>query len=195
MGLRCSQLETNQMSSARPCKKTYARLKTLRRSEMEIENLICYTERAVGLKPSAIQGEARLRGLYRSIYSKTLEDETTRIILLFQRRSLDPGMRRITARKSSTQRRTAETLSAQRTPNKNETWFDAQRSIRLSQTIDFLCELHASAVTYPFCSGRIHGLTDRRSSNHLRIRSAKCDRSSSFARFVYTSSQSTVRYS
>ena len=67
------------MSSARPCKETYARLKTLRRSEMEIENLICYTERAVGLmaienlfrypalavglKPSASQGEARLRGL------------------------------------------------------------------------------------------------------------------------------------
>ena len=153
MWLRCSQPERSQMSSALRCKKTCARLKTLRCSEMEIENLICYTERAVGLKPSAIQGEARLRGLYRSIYSKTLEDETTRIILLFQRRSLDPGMRRITARKSSTQRRTAETLSAQRTPNKNETWFDAQRSIRLSQTIDFLCELHASAVTYPFCSG------------------------------------------
>jgi hypothetical protein len=30
---------------------------------MEIENLIRYTTRAVGLKPSAIQGEARLRGL------------------------------------------------------------------------------------------------------------------------------------
>jgi hypothetical protein len=30
---------------------------------MEIENLIRYTERAVGLKPSASQGEARLRGL------------------------------------------------------------------------------------------------------------------------------------
>jgi len=26
----------------------------------------------VGLKPSAIQGEARLRGLYRIIYSKTI---------------------------------------------------------------------------------------------------------------------------
>ena len=116
MWLRCSQPERSQMSSALRCKKTCARLKTLRCSEMEIENLICYTERAVGLKPSAIQGEARLRGLYRSIYSKTLEDETTRIILLFQRRSLDPGMRRITARKSSTQRRTAETLSAQRMP-------------------------------------------------------------------------------
>ena len=72
MGLRCSQLETNQMSSARPCKKTYARLKTLRRSEMEIENLICYTERAVGLKPSAIQGKARLHGRERIISSKTI---------------------------------------------------------------------------------------------------------------------------
>jgi homogentisate 1,2-dioxygenase len=39
---------------------------------MEIENLIRYAERAVGLKPSASQGEARLRGLYRIIYSKTI---------------------------------------------------------------------------------------------------------------------------
>jgi hypothetical protein len=31
---------------------------------MEIENTIRYTPRAVGLKPPAIQGEARLRGLY-----------------------------------------------------------------------------------------------------------------------------------
>jgi hypothetical protein len=30
---------------------------------MEIENLIRYTALAVGLKPSAMQGEARLRGL------------------------------------------------------------------------------------------------------------------------------------
>jgi len=30
---------------------------------MEIENIIRYTERAVGLKPSARQGKARLRGL------------------------------------------------------------------------------------------------------------------------------------
>jgi len=68
--------------------KTYARLKTLRRSEMEIENLIRYTElavglmeienlirytaQAVGLNPSARQGEARLRGLDRIIYSKTI---------------------------------------------------------------------------------------------------------------------------
>jgi hypothetical protein len=39
---------------------------------MEIENLIRYTGLAVGLKPSARQGEARLRGLYRIIYSKTI---------------------------------------------------------------------------------------------------------------------------
>ena len=39
---------------------------------MEIENLIRYTALAVGLKPSASQGEARLRGLYRIIYSKTI---------------------------------------------------------------------------------------------------------------------------
>ena len=30
---------------------------------MEIENIIRYAPRAVGLKPSAMQGEARLRGL------------------------------------------------------------------------------------------------------------------------------------
>jgi hypothetical protein len=39
---------------------------------MEIEHLIRYTELAVGLKPSAIQDEARLRGLYRIIYSTTI---------------------------------------------------------------------------------------------------------------------------
>jgi len=39
---------------------------------MEIENLIRYPALAVGLKPSAIQGKARLRGLYRIIYSKTI---------------------------------------------------------------------------------------------------------------------------
>jgi len=39
---------------------------------MEIENLIRYAPRAVGLKPSAIQGETRLRGLYQIIYSKTI---------------------------------------------------------------------------------------------------------------------------
>jgi len=39
---------------------------------MEIENLIRYTEPAVGLKPSAMECEARLRGLYRIISSKTI---------------------------------------------------------------------------------------------------------------------------
>ena len=39
---------------------------------MEIENLFRYTALAVGLKPSARQGEARLRGLWRNNYSKTI---------------------------------------------------------------------------------------------------------------------------
>ena len=39
---------------------------------MKIENLFHYPELAVGLKPSASQGEDRLRGLYRIIYSKTI---------------------------------------------------------------------------------------------------------------------------
>ena len=39
---------------------------------MEIENTIRYASIAVGLKPSAIRGKARLRGLYRIIYSKTI---------------------------------------------------------------------------------------------------------------------------
>jgi hypothetical protein len=39
---------------------------------MAIENLFRYPALAVGLKPSARQGEARLRGLYRIIYSKTI---------------------------------------------------------------------------------------------------------------------------
>jgi hypothetical protein len=39
---------------------------------MEIENVFRYTALAVGLKPSAMQGEARLRGLYQIIYSKTI---------------------------------------------------------------------------------------------------------------------------
>jgi hypothetical protein len=41
---------------------------------MEIENLIRYAPRAVGLKPSAMQGEARLRGRERIISSKTIRD-------------------------------------------------------------------------------------------------------------------------
>ena len=39
---------------------------------MGIENLFRYPALAVGLKPSASQGEARLRGLYQIIYSKTI---------------------------------------------------------------------------------------------------------------------------
>jgi len=39
---------------------------------MEIENVFRYTALAVGLKPSAMQGEARLRGLWRIMYSKTI---------------------------------------------------------------------------------------------------------------------------
>ena len=39
---------------------------------MAIENLVHYTALAGGLMPSASQGEARLRGLYRIIYSKTI---------------------------------------------------------------------------------------------------------------------------
>ena len=39
---------------------------------MKIENLFRYPALAVGLKPSARQGEARLRGLERIIYSKTI---------------------------------------------------------------------------------------------------------------------------
>jgi len=39
---------------------------------MEIENLIRYAPLAVGLKPSAMKGEARLRGLWRNNCSKTI---------------------------------------------------------------------------------------------------------------------------
>jgi len=39
---------------------------------MEIENLFRYPALAVGLKPSAIQGKARLRGLEWNISSKTI---------------------------------------------------------------------------------------------------------------------------
>ena len=39
---------------------------------MAIENLFRYPALAVGLKPSASQGEARLRGLHRIISSKTI---------------------------------------------------------------------------------------------------------------------------
>jgi len=39
---------------------------------MEIDHLFRYTALAVGLKPSAMQGKARLRGLARIISSKTI---------------------------------------------------------------------------------------------------------------------------
>jgi hypothetical protein len=39
---------------------------------MEIENLFRSTALAVGLKPSAMRCEARLRGLERNNYSKTI---------------------------------------------------------------------------------------------------------------------------
>jgi hypothetical protein len=45
---------------------------------MEIENLIRYAPRAVGLKPSAMQGKARLRGLWRIISSKTISPRLSR---------------------------------------------------------------------------------------------------------------------
>ena len=43
---------------------------------MEIENLFRSTALAVGLKPSAMQGKARLRGLWRIISSKTMRCAT-----------------------------------------------------------------------------------------------------------------------
>ena len=39
---------------------------------MEIEKYIRYAPRAVELKPSAMECKARLRGLWRIIYSKTI---------------------------------------------------------------------------------------------------------------------------
>jgi len=45
---------------------------------MEIENLFRYTALAVGLKPSASQGKARLRGRERIISSKTISPRLSR---------------------------------------------------------------------------------------------------------------------
>jgi hypothetical protein len=45
---------------------------------MEIENVFRSTALAVGLKPSASQGEARLRGLERIICSKTISPRLAR---------------------------------------------------------------------------------------------------------------------
>ena len=55
--------------------------------DMEIENLIRYTEPAVGLKPSARQGKARLRGLHRIIYSRTVCTCSRHTIIAGDRRS------------------------------------------------------------------------------------------------------------
>jgi len=49
-----------------------AGLRALSADVMEIENLIRYAPLAVGVNPSASQGEARLRGLERIISSKTI---------------------------------------------------------------------------------------------------------------------------
>ena len=46
---------------------------------MEIENLFRYTALAVGLKPSANQGKARLRGLWRIISSKTISPRLVKV--------------------------------------------------------------------------------------------------------------------
>ena len=45
---------------------------------MEMKNINRYAPFAVGLKPSARQGKARLRGLYRIIYSKTISPRLSR---------------------------------------------------------------------------------------------------------------------
>ncbi len=45
---------------------------------MEIEHLFRYPALAVGLKPSASQGKARLRGRERIIYSKTISPRLAR---------------------------------------------------------------------------------------------------------------------
>jgi hypothetical protein len=56
----------------------YIRYPPLAVGLMEIENLFRYPALAVGLKPSANQGKARLRGLYRIIYSKTISPRLAR---------------------------------------------------------------------------------------------------------------------
>ena len=59
---------------------------------MKIENLIRYAPLAVGLKPSAMQGEARLCGLYRIIYESTAKSISP------QRRSVRRGRFHIASR-------------------------------------------------------------------------------------------------
>jgi len=54
---------------------------------MVFEKFIRYASLAVGLKPSATGCEARLRGLYRIIFSKTILPAETRLRTdTFQRR-------------------------------------------------------------------------------------------------------------
>ena len=69
-------IQTWQRVSSRPARQRVRHPDPVHEGLMEvglmaIEHLIRYAPRAVGLKPSAIRGEARLRGLYRIIYSKT----------------------------------------------------------------------------------------------------------------------------
>ena len=60
------------------CESCYNPVYALAVGLMEIENVFRSTALAVGLKPSANQGEARLRGLERIIYSKTISPRLTR---------------------------------------------------------------------------------------------------------------------
>jgi hypothetical protein len=53
-------------------KHSHARAPHTATEMMEIEKYIRSPARAVGLKPSARQGKARLRGLERIMYSKTI---------------------------------------------------------------------------------------------------------------------------
>ena len=45
---------------------------------MEIKNINRYSPLAIGVNPSARQGEARLRGLERNNYSKTISPRLSR---------------------------------------------------------------------------------------------------------------------
>jgi hypothetical protein len=58
---------------------------------MEIEHLIRYAPLAVGLKPSAMHGEARLRGLYWIMYSKTIHPRLCTAKPAYAERELQRG--------------------------------------------------------------------------------------------------------
>ena len=62
---------TDEQDASAPASAS-ARPPALQRRFMKIEHLFRYPARAVGLKPSARQGKARLRRLYRNNYSKTI---------------------------------------------------------------------------------------------------------------------------